>query len=113
MSAEFESVEKSLKDHLPEAEYAEVRRILYGNELTKLDFSADAINAAADKSFELQGYAFPSVRETFRPPRIVRVGLIQNQIVLPTTAPIAEQVRAYKLHTHAGSLFHNSAVYIQ
>ena len=28
-----------------------------------------------------------------RPPRIVRVGLIQNKIVLPTTAPVLDQVR--------------------
>ena len=33
MSSEFESVEKSLEDHLPLAELAEVRRILYGKEL--------------------------------------------------------------------------------
>lgn len=29
--------------------------------------------------------------EQLRPPKIVRVGLIQNSIVLPTDAPIVEQ----------------------
>lgn len=33
MSGEFDSVEKSLAKHLPPAELAEVRRILYGKEL--------------------------------------------------------------------------------
>ena len=33
MASQFESVEKSLEKHLPPAELAEVRRILYGKEL--------------------------------------------------------------------------------
>ena len=33
MSSEFDSVEKSFENHLPPAELAEVRRILYGKEL--------------------------------------------------------------------------------
>lgn len=92
MSSEFESVEKSLEDHLPLSELAEVRRILYGKELRKLDLSKSALSEADQKDFEVQGYGFDAAKEDTRASRIVRVGLIQNKIVLPTTAPISEQV---------------------
>jgi beta-ureidopropionase len=45
--------------------------------------------AAAD--FDLQACAFQAAREQLRPPRIVRIGLVQHGIVLPTTAPFADQ----------------------
>lgn len=37
---------------------------------------------------------FQARREELRAPRIVRVGVIQNKIVLPTTAPLADQRNA-------------------
>ena len=41
---------------------------------------------------EVKGWKLGNpVSENLRPPRIVRVGLIQNSIVLPTTLPINEQ----------------------
>ncbi|KAL4224229.1 Beta-ureidopropionase [Mactra antiquata] len=91
MSGEFESVDKSLKKHLPPSEYAEVRRILYGNEVSKLEFSSEVQSEAEQKDFEVQGYGFSALKEEERPARIVRVGAIQNKIVLPTTAPVVEQ----------------------
>ena len=39
------------------------------------------------KGFKLVG----SVKEQLRPQRIVRVGLIQNSIAVPTTRPVQEQ----------------------
>lgn len=42
-------------------------------------------------NLELKGYAIEALPEDTRPPRIVRVGLIQNSIVLPTTDPITAQ----------------------
>lgn len=51
------------------------------------------MNAATERDFELKGYRFEAAPEQLRPPRRVRVGLIQNRIVLPTDAPIRDQVR--------------------
>ncbi|KAH7834093.1 hypothetical protein Vadar_012685 [Vaccinium darrowii] len=44
--------------------------------------------------FLLQAFCFHADKELLRPPRIVRVGLIQNSIALPTTAPFLDQRRA-------------------
>lgn len=42
----------------------------------------------------MQAFSFSADRESLRGPRIVRVGLIQNSISLPTTAPFLDQRRA-------------------
>ena len=44
------------------------------------------------KSF--QAFCFRADKELLRAPRVVRVGLIQNSISLPTTAPFLDQKRA-------------------
>jgi beta-ureidopropionase len=46
---------------------------------------------ASKNDFEVAGHVFEAAPESLRPPRIVRVGLIQNKIVLPTTADIKDQ----------------------
>lgn len=51
-----------------------------------------AVDAASERDFELKGCRFNAAMEQLRPPRRVRVGLIQNCIILPTDAPILEQV---------------------
>src|SRR5699024_194524 len=59
-----------------------------------LEFSEETINLAKQRNFELRGYRFPCPAEQTRMPRIVRVGVIQNKIVRPTTDPVEEQRRA-------------------
>lgn len=59
----------------------------------KLDLPTSAVEAACERNFELKGYRFDAVQEQLRPPRQVRVGLIQHHIVLPTDAPVLEQVQ--------------------
>ncbi len=49
---------------------------------------------ANNKSFEIKGFVFSAQNEELRKPRIVRIGIIQNKIVLPTTAPLADQRNA-------------------
>lgn len=61
----------------------------------KLELPQSAIDAAVDKEFDLKGYAFEAAPEQLRPPRTVRVGLIQNKIALPTDAPVLDQVREF------------------
>lgn len=58
----------------------------------KLDLPGTAVSAAQERGFELQGYGFDAAPEQLRRPRIVRVGLIQNKIPLPTDTAVAVQV---------------------
>lgn len=58
----------------------------------KLELPAFAVEAAAERDFELKGYKFDAAQEQLRPPRRIRVGLVQHRIVLPTDAPILDQV---------------------
>lgn len=58
----------------------------------KLNLPAAALSAAQERDFELQGYGFEAAPEQLRRPRIVRVGLVQNKIPLPTDTAVAVQV---------------------
>lgn len=91
---EFESIEKILESHLPPEDYEKVRGVLYGTECSKLQFSGEPVDHARNHDFELKGYKVAADSEELRPPRIVRVGLVQNKIVLPTTEPVAAQKEA-------------------
>lgn len=47
------------------------------------------------RNFETLGYKFTgATQEQLRAPRIVRIGIIQHSIVLPTTEPIKDQRNA-------------------
>ncbi|TWW60716.1 Beta-ureidopropionase [Takifugu flavidus] len=105
---EFESLEKSLEAHLPEAELTEVKRILFGQGAGKLDLPSGAVEAACERNFELKGYRFDAVQEQLRPPRRTRVGLIQHHIVLPTDAPVLEQINA--MHSRIGEIIEVAAM---
>ncbi|KAL1269746.1 hypothetical protein QQF64_032035 [Cirrhinus molitorella] len=105
---DFESLEKILETYVPEAERREVRRVLFGKELKKLDLPQSAIDAAVEQDFDLKGYVFESSPEQLRLPRTVRVGLIQNKIVLPTDAPVLEQIIA--LHKRVGEMVEVAAM---
>jgi len=49
--------------------------------------------AATEQNFDLKAFALVAAPEQLRPPRVVRVGLVQHSIVLPTTAPFSEQAQ--------------------
>ncbi|XP_059910740.1 beta-ureidopropionase [Gadus macrocephalus] len=91
---EFESLEKTLEKYIPENELTEVKRILFGNPTKNLELHSSAEIVASERDFELQGHAFQSAPEQLRASRRVRVGLIQNRTVLPTDAPILDQISA-------------------
>lgn len=69
--------------------------MLYGHNqgelVQSLPLPAESETAAAAGNFDVQGYRFTAVEEQLRPPRIVRIGLVQQAISLPTTAPYANQ----------------------
>lgn len=84
-----QTIEDILDKYIPEKELSEVKRVLYGHKLKKLD-----LPISKDTSLlETQGWILnAAVNEQLRPPRIVRVGLIQHSIVSPTTDPIKDQI---------------------
>ncbi|XP_030632878.1 beta-ureidopropionase isoform X2 [Chanos chanos] len=104
----FVSLESSLEKHLPDEELKEVRRILYGKDIKQLSLPQSAVDAAFERDFDLQGYVFEASPEQLRPPRVARVGLIQNKIVLPTDAPVLEQITA--LHKRVGEMVEVAAM---
>lgn len=59
-----------------------------------MELPQEAKNIAAENGFELKAYSFPAKQEQTRKPRLVRVGAIQNSIVLATTEPIDKQREA-------------------
>ncbi|XP_060829600.1 beta-ureidopropionase [Bombus pascuorum] len=86
-----QTLEDILEKNLPEKELAEVKRLLYGRELQSLNLP----QWNGNEDLDVQGYIVGgSVTEQLRPPRLVRVGLIQHSIVLPTTEPLQKQRNA-------------------
>ncbi|MFT5356628.1 MAG: beta-ureidopropionase [Polyangiales bacterium] len=90
---ELESLESLLRK-LPEEDQKEAFRILYGNMPDELPIAPEAQALADEHDFDVAGYRFSSTPEQTRAPRVVRVGVIQNQIVEPTDAPIKQQFQA-------------------
>jgi beta-ureidopropionase len=89
----FVSVDASL-ELLPEPHRSEVRRVLYGANSSPLPLNPEAQALAQRHGFEVRGFKVGCLSEELRPPRIVRVAGIQNAIVLPTDAPVADQREA-------------------
>ncbi|KAJ8414721.1 hypothetical protein AAFF_G00022440 [Aldrovandia affinis] len=106
--SQFESLEKTLEKYIPPDELKDVRRILFGNDTKKFDLPESAVEAASERDFELQGCVFEAGREQLRQPRVIRVGLIQNTIVLPTEAPVIDQITA--LHKRVGEMVEVAAM---
>lgn len=81
---------------MPAEQLAAVKRVLYGanqgQAVAALDGVPKQVHQVAEQhGFDLQAYQFKAAAEQLRPPRIVRIGLIQHGIVKPTTAPFLEQ----------------------
>lgn len=57
-----------------------------------LEIPEEALQLAKEQNFELKAYRFGAAKEQLRAPRIVRIAVVQNAIVKPTTAPVADQV---------------------
>jgi beta-ureidopropionase len=95
---ELSSVESILDQYLPEDKRAEVKRVLYGWNMGEpvgvLPISRDAQVISDKHDFEVKGAKFRAGPEQLRAPRVVKVGLVQNSIVSPTTDPIQSQYLA-------------------
>ncbi|XP_033117000.1 beta-ureidopropionase-like isoform X2 [Anneissia japonica] len=107
MAAEVESVDAILRENIPAETCEQVLTILYGKKARVLELPEDAKQAAREKDFELLGYAIDAQQEQLRSPRIVRIGAVQNKIILPTNAPIAEQIGS--LHNRIADIVETAA----
>ncbi|MCA9718487.1 MAG: hypothetical protein KC468_27705, partial [Myxococcales bacterium] len=90
---ELESLESLLRK-LPKEDQAEAFRILYGNLPDELPVTPAAAALAEQHDFDVAAYRFKSTPEQRRAARIVRIGVIQTQIVESTSAPVDDQFRA-------------------
>jgi len=97
-SDQIASVDKILSEYIPADKLKEVKRVLYGFNLghpvEDLPITEIAKKMSKEFHFEIQAHKFGAIPEQFRPPRIVKLGIIQNSIVLPTTAPLKDQYLA-------------------
>jgi beta-ureidopropionase len=69
---------------------------------SKLEIPKEAKEFSDLNDFDLQAYSIAANPEQTRPKRLVRIGAIQNKIVLPTTEPVAKQRDA--IHKRIGQL---------
>jgi len=107
MSAEIRSLESILEKYIPEGELAEVKRILYGKQHKKLELPSAVVFRAETGKYEIAAFTIPAAAEETRPQRLVKIGLIQNQIVHPTDDPISRQISG--LYSRIGGMIENAA----
>lgn len=100
--AGFSSLDRLFEEYIPEEQLAEVRRVLYGlnqgGPVASLDLGRAVQERASSSGLDVQGWQFRAAAEQLRPPRIVRIGLVQHSIQVPTTEPYAVQRQA--IHDH-------------
>ena len=85
---------ESILSKLDPKDQAEAFRILYG-QLPDTPTIPEDVQAYADThDFEVAAYKFHAAAEQRRAPRVVRVGVIQNQIVADTSEPVEAQFEA-------------------
>jgi len=88
---DFSSIEECLNEYIPQEQKDEVYRILYGKTSKKLQIPQEAIMTSEEENFQLSSYEMDGCGGK---ERRVKIALIQNQIVLPTTASVDDQISA-------------------
>ncbi|XP_021283470.1 beta-ureidopropionase [Herrania umbratica] len=94
----YDSLQRLLSANLKPQIFQEVSRLLLGlncgRPLETIVPPKSAIALSSKHDFDIQAFSFSADKELLREPRVVRVGLIQNSIALPTTAPFLDQKKA-------------------
>lgn len=94
-SSELKSLDELIANNLSDRELKEYNRIHYGRvNHHEIQIKKENIDLATDNNFEIAAYDFPASNEETRSPRIVRVGVIQHSIVVPTDESITKQRQA-------------------
>ena len=70
-----------------------------------LELPSEACSLAQEKDFEIKAYGIGAAKEQTNPPRLVRVAVVQNVILRPTTDPIKDQVRGEGREMQSNRLF--------
>ncbi|XKL65148.1 hypothetical protein PGB90_005234 [Kerria lacca] len=91
---EITDFDEILQNNIPESLLPKIQKLLYGHNVKKLKVLDEIETLSNVFNFELKSFRFSAEKEELRMPRIVRVGLIQNHIVLPTTESILRQKNA-------------------
>eukprot|EP00760_Papus_ankaliazontas_P032285 PhM_4_TR5729/c0_g1_i1/m.90510/K01431/UPB1, pydC; beta-ureidopropionase len=87
---------EQLLSKVPAEDRSKIHRLIYGveqAEMPRATLSADAQKIAEAHNFDIVAHKTGPlvIAEHERAPRVVRIAMIQNSIVLPTTAPVAAQ----------------------
>ncbi|CAI0448656.1 unnamed protein product [Linum tenue] len=94
----YESLCQLLSSNLEPHLFEEVNRLILGlncgKALQSVAIPEPAKALSDEHDFDLQAFRFNADREALREPRVVRVGLIQNSIAIPTTASFSDQKKA-------------------
>ena len=85
---------KALESYLPKKVFDSVRKIFYGPLTPEVALKQNTIDRANKLDVEVKSFTIPCEKEQLRAPRVVKVGSIQNKIVLSTDKPVAEQKKA-------------------
>jgi len=108
MAESVKSLEDILERNLSGEDLSEAKRILYGKQQPPLDIPQAAQQLAEQNGFEIAGYRIPCMLEEERAERRIRVGAIQNKIVLGTDQPVMEQIKA--LHERIKTIVEGAAM---
>lgn len=84
----------ALREFLPGRIFDSVRQILYGPYAPEIALRAETAERAGTLGVEVKHFRIGCEEEQLRPRRTVRVGAIQNRVVLETSRPVQEQKRA-------------------
>jgi len=69
----------------------EYKRIVIGNDVKNLEVDKKATSLSKANNFEVKAYKIKTFTDEEKSQRIVRIGAIQNKIVLPTTGSTSKQ----------------------
>ncbi|XP_030517246.1 beta-ureidopropionase-like [Rhodamnia argentea] len=93
----YKSLHRLLRHDLNPQVFQEVSRLHIGLNCVRtlqVDPLADSAKALSSEcNFDIQAFRFTADKEELREPRVVKVGLIQNSIVLPTTTSFLDHNR--------------------
>lgn len=88
------SFEEIIKNNLNQEQIKQFNRIYYGRiDHGELKLKNSTLSACKHLNLEIKAYSFDAAKEV-RPPNIVKIGLIQHSIVLPTSEPLNNQKEA-------------------
>ncbi|XP_052758443.1 beta-ureidopropionase-like [Galleria mellonella] len=87
-----EDLDAIIETNLNSEQLKQFNRIFYGQEdHCELKLRLSTLMASKNENFQVCGYSFAASKEEARSPRILKFGLVQHSIVLPTHKPLKEQ----------------------